>query len=115
MLNLKKIAEYDWQKGIFKYLVLALFAAYATLYVQQNNVIEAQERKIDKICTDTEKGLGEKVDNRVLMEMIKGITAQQAVDTKLWVDQKKTNDKVLENLQKLNINVTLLNERLEAK
>jgi hypothetical protein len=49
----------------------------------------------------------------VLLEMIKTINVQQAVDMNNWERQEKMNTKVLGNLEELNMNVILLNDKLE--
>lgn len=103
------------QKSIFNYLVLALFAAYAALYTQQNTVIADQKDDFKAEQVKIEQKLAEKVDNKVLSEMIKAIHIQQSIDNEQWKEQKVTNDKVLENLQELNINVIRLNDKLEME
>lgn len=109
---IQKLKEVDIMRYFFNFAIVALFSVCGLLYAQQNNIIAAQDSKINYRYSEVTKTLGEKVDNTVLMEMIKGINAQQAIDTKQWEAQKKRNEKVLDNLQELNINVILLNEKM---
>jgi len=108
MTFLKKI---DW----YKIGIMALFSVCGLLYSQQNSIIAAQGVIIKENCTKTEKALEKKVDNAVLLEMIKSINVQQGINTERLKEQRITNEKVLENIQKLNINVILLNERMKKE
>jgi len=103
------LRNFDW----YKIGIMALFSVCGLLYSQQNSIIAAQGVDIKELYTSTEKALDKKVDNAVLLEMIKGIHIKQSVDSEQWIEQKKTNKQVIENLQELNINVILLNEKMK--
>jgi len=97
----------------FNLAIIGLFSVCGLLYAQQNKIIDKQDDKINYKYTELCDKLDKKVDNAVLLEMIKTINVQQAVDMNNWERQEKMNTKVLGNLEELNMNVILLNDKLE--
>ena len=69
-----------WIQHGFKISIMGLASLCILLYTQQNNIIASQGHLIKENCDKTEKALNQKVDNRVLMEMIKRIEAKQESD-----------------------------------
>jgi len=112
---IQKLKEVDLMKYFFNLAIIGLFSVCGLLYSQQNSIIAAQDNKINYKYSELCKGLDKKVDNSVLMEMIKGINAKQEGDTEQWKEQKIKNEKILDNLQELNINVILLNEKMKKE
>ena len=99
----------------FNLAVVGLFSVCGLLYAQQNKIIDKQDSKINYKFTELCVALDKKVDNQVLLEMIKTIKLQQSIDSTNWEKQDKMNSKVLNNLQELNVNVILLNEKLDLR
>lgn len=97
----------------FPIVSTCLFLLCGALYAQQNRITEKQGVLIGENHEEQKGLLAKKVDNKVLMQMIKVIEIRQEVGALYRKKQDNINERVLDNLQELNENVILLNERMK--
>ncbi len=102
-----------WTEHWLKLAVIGFFSLMVLLFNQQNTLIAGQKEEFKESCTRMEKAIDGKVDNKVMLEMIKAQNLERKDNRDRWNKQDVVNEKLLESVQDLNENVLLLNEKMK--
>ena len=95
----------DFKNRWMPIIATCVFLMCGALWAQQNKTIDDNHKEV---CSRIEK----KVDSEVFNKVVKSIEENQAQQKENWREQKVINKEVIKGLEKLNINMAIILEKL---